>query len=212
MNFAQDKAGSSRLTGIGIVIAIHVLIVWALASGLATKIKEAVKGPIDVKVVEEKVKPPPPPEKVVPPPPDIKAPPPPFVPPPEVVVTAPPPPTQTVAVQSTTPPPAQEFRPAPPAVAPAPPAPPSDKPRSAIGNCSKMTKPEMPALNWSGTASYKATFTVKGGRVADVTFTALRGANDRKAERALKNAIQAALSEYTCTDAVLEQEFVFNME
>ena len=203
MNFAQDKAGSSRVTGIGIVIVIHALIIWALASGLATKIKEAVKGPIDVKVVEEKVKPPPPPDKVVPPP---------FVPPPEVVVTAPPPPPQTVAVQSPTPPPAQEFRPAPPAVAPAPPAPPSDKPRSAIGNCTKMAKPEMPALNWSGTASYKATFTVKGGKVADVTFTALRGANDRKAERALKNAIQAALTEYQCTDAILEQEFVFNME
>ena len=61
MNFAQDKAGSSRVTGIGIVIVIHALIIWALASGLATKIKEAVKGPIDVKVVEEKVKPPPPP-------------------------------------------------------------------------------------------------------------------------------------------------------
>ncbi|WP_431102406.1 energy transducer TonB [Roseateles noduli] len=212
MNFAQDKAGSSRVTGIGIVIVIHALIIWALASGLATKIKEAVKGPIDVKVVEEKVKPPPPPDKVVPPPPDIKAPPPPFVPPPEVVVTAPPPPTQTVAVQSTTPPPAQEFRPAPPQAAPAPPAPPSDRPRSAIGNCTKMAKPEMPALNWSGTASYKATFTVKGGKVADVTFTALRGANDRKAERALKNAIQAALTEYQCTDAILEQEFVFNME
>ncbi|HEY1395606.1 MAG TPA: hypothetical protein VF536_05815, partial [Roseateles sp.] len=93
-----------------------------------------------------------------------------------------------------------------------PPAPPSDKPRSAIGNCTKMAKPEMPALNWSGTASYKATFTVKGGKVADVSFTALRGANDRKAERALKNAIQAALTEYQCTDAILEQEFVFNME
>ena len=100
MNFAQDKGGSSRLTGFGLVVLVHVLIVGALASGLATKIKEAVKGPIDVKVVEEKVKPPPPPEKVVPPPPDIKAPPPPFVPPPEVVVTAPPPPTQTVAVMS----------------------------------------------------------------------------------------------------------------
>ncbi|WP_377156471.1 hypothetical protein ACFJIX_29645 [Roseateles sp. UC29_93] len=45
-----------------------------------------------------------------------------------------------------------------------------------------------------------------------MTFTALRGANDRKAERALKNAIQAALTEYQCTDAILEQEFVFNME
>ncbi|WP_416761741.1 energy transducer TonB [Roseateles sp. So40a] len=212
MNFAQDKGGSSRLTGFGLVVLVHVLIVGALASGLATKIKEAVKGPIDVKVVEEKVKPPPPPEKVVPPPPDIKAPPPPFVPPPEVVVTAPPPPTQTVAAVSTTPPPATNFTPTPPAAAPAPPAPPQPKVRSAIGNCTKMAKPEMPALNWSGTASYKATFVVKGGKVSEVSFVSLRGANDRKAERALKNAIQAALTEYECTDATLEQEFVFNME
>lgn len=114
MNFAQDKGGSSRLTGFGLVVLVHVLIVGALASGLATKIKEAVKGPIDVKVVEEKVKPPPPPEKVVPPPPDIKAPPPPFVPPPEVPVQAPP--QATITHQAT---PVQSA----PVVAPPAPAP-----------------------------------------------------------------------------------------
>ncbi|HEX2012933.1 MAG TPA: ABC transporter substrate-binding protein, partial [Roseateles sp.] len=108
MNFAQEKQGASRFTGIGIVILIHVLIIWALASGLARKAIEAVKGPIDVKVVEEKVKPPPPPEKVVPPPPDMKAPPPPFVPPPEVQVTAPPPPNAIQAPVSNTPPPTRE--------------------------------------------------------------------------------------------------------
>lgn len=214
MNFAQDKGGSSRLTGLGLVVLVHVLIIGALASGLATKIKEAVKGPIDVKVVEEKVKPPPPPEKVIPPPPDIKAPPPPFVPPPEVVVTAPPPPTPAVAVQSTTPPPAQEFRPNPAPTPPAPPAPPTNKVRSAIGTCTKMGKPEMPALNWSGNASYKATFTVKAGKITEISLATLRGANDRKADRALKNAITSALAEtYECPgDAILEQEFVFNME
>ncbi|MDP1153736.1 hypothetical protein, partial [Klebsiella pneumoniae] len=82
MNFAQEKQGASRFTGIGAVILIHVIIIWALASGLARKVAEKVVGPLDVKVIEEKVKPPPPPEKVVPPPPDLKAPPPPFVPPP----------------------------------------------------------------------------------------------------------------------------------
>ncbi len=215
MNFAQDKGGSSRLTGLGLVVLVHVLIIGALASGLATKIKEAVKGPIDVKVVEEKVKPPPPPEKVIPPPPDIKAPPPPFVPPPEVVVTAPPPPTPTVAAQSTTPPPPADFRPQPAPTPPAPPAPaPTQRPRQALGNCTKMGKPDMPALNWSGQASYKATFTVKGGKVTEISLATLRGANDRKADRALKNAITAALTEsYECPgDLILEQEFVFNME
>ncbi|ALV07778.1 hypothetical protein [Roseateles depolymerans] len=214
MNFAQDKGGSSRLTGFGLVVLVHVLIIGALASGLATKVKEAIKGPIDVKVVEEKVKPPPPPEKVVPPPPDIKAPPPPFVPPPEVVVTAPPPVNTPAPQVSTTPPPVTDFKPTPPPAAPAPPAPPVTGPRKAIGNCTKMGKPEMPALNWSGQASYKATFNVKNGRVVDVQFTTLRGANDRKAERAMKNAIQAALTEtYECPgDMLLEQEFVFSMD
>lgn len=214
MNFAQEKAGSSRLTGIGVVILIHVLIVYALASGLATKIKEAVKGPIDVKIVEEKIKPPPPPDKVIPPPPDIKAPPPPFVPPPEVVVTAPPPPTPTVVAQSVTPPPPQEFRPTP-QPAPAPPAPARPAgPAKAAANCTKMGKPELPAINWSGSASYKATFTVKAGRVASYELTPLRSANDRKADRALRNAIALALQEtYECPgDHILEQEFVFNVD
>lgn len=215
MNFAQDKGGSSRLTGIGVVVLIHVFIVWGLASGLAKKVVETVKGPIDVKVVEEIVKPPPPPEKVVPPPPDIKAPPPPFVPPPEVVVTAPPPTTVTPPVVSTTPPPAVPFTP----VAPTPAAPPAPKqtnvgPGKAAANCTKMGKPELPAFNWSGQASYKATFQVKAGRVTSVEFTTLRGPNDRKAERAMKNAIMAALQEtYECPgDHTLEQEFVFNID
>eukprot|EP01136_Pigoraptor_vietnamica_P022575 Opistho-1_new@73882 len=99
MNFAQEKQGASRFTGFGIVVLIHVLIIWALASGLARKVVEAIK-PIETKVIEEQVKPPPPPEKVVPPPPDLKAPPPPFVPPPEFQVIAPPP-VNAPVIQST---------------------------------------------------------------------------------------------------------------
>jgi protein TonB len=215
MNFAQEKNGSSRLTGFGIVVLIHVLIIWALASGLARKVVEAVKGPIDVKVVEEVVKPPPPPEKVVPPPPDLKAPPPPFMPPPEVVVTAPPPPNAAVAVQSTTPPPAQPFQPQAAQPAPAPPAPPKTAgPQKAAGNCTKMGTPEMPAVQWSGVAHYKATFTVKGGKITDIQVAVIRGASDRKAQRAFIGAIQSTLQDtYQCPgDMLLEQEFVFNME
>lgn len=216
MNFAQDKGGSSRLTGIGVVVLIHVFIVWGLASGLARQVVEAVKGPIDVKVVEEIVKPPPPVEKVIPPPPDIKAPPPPFVPPPEVVVTAPPPPMVVNTPVSTTPPAVTPpFQPQAQAPAPAPaPKPAGTGVQKATANCTKMGKPELPAFNWSGQASYKATFQVKAGRVTSVEFTTLRGPNDRKAERAMKNAIMAALQEtYECPgDHTLEQEFVFNID
>ncbi|MCH7345754.1 ABC transporter substrate-binding protein [Pelomonas sp. CA6] len=214
MNFAQDQKAGSRLTGFGIVILIHVLIVWALASGLATKVVEAVKGPIDVKVVEEKVKPPPPPEKVVPPPPDLKAPPPPFVPPPEVTVTAPPPPMAAVAVQSTTPPPTNTVAPTNPT--PAPVAAPAPRPAkiTAAMVCTKMGKPDIPAVNWAGRAEYKATATVKAGRVTSVELAVIRGANDRKAERALRAAVVSALTDtYECPgDHVFEQEFVFNID
>ena len=90
MDFAQQQRDPKRhLIGIGAVVILHVLVVWALVSGLARKVVEVVKGPIEVKVIEEVIKKPPPPE-VVPPPPKLAAPPPPFIPPPEINIAPPP--------------------------------------------------------------------------------------------------------------------------
>ena len=73
MDFAQQQRDPKRhVIGIGAVVILHVLVVWALVSGLARKVVEVVKGPIEVKVIEEIVKKPPPPE-VVPPPPKLIA-------------------------------------------------------------------------------------------------------------------------------------------
>ncbi|HEY0957587.1 MAG TPA: ABC transporter substrate-binding protein [Roseateles sp.] len=215
MNFAQEKQGASRFTGFGVVVLIHVVAIWALASGLAKDIVKKVTGPIETKVIEEQVKPPPPPEKVVPPPPDIKAPPPPFVPPPEFQVTAPAPPAPPIQSTQVAPPATDTVRPQPAPVPAAPPAPPKAAgPKTAAMVCTKMGKPEMPSVNWSGEALFKATATVKAGRVVDVTFTSLRGGVDRKAQRALTQAIQATLFEtYECPgDHVFEQEFQFKIE
>ncbi|MCE4553553.1 hypothetical protein [Pelomonas cellulosilytica] len=213
MNFAQEKQGASRFTGLGIVVLIHIVAIYALASGLARDIVKKVTGPIDVKVIEEKVKPPPPPEKVVPPPPDLKAPPPPFVPPPEFQVTAPAPPAPPIQSTQVAPPAVAEVRPAP---APAPVAAPAPKPAkvTAAMVCTKMGKPEMPSVNWSGEALYKAVATVKAGRVSSVEITSLRGGVDRKAQRALVQAIEATLRDtYECPgDHVFEQEFQFRIE
>jgi len=215
MNFAQEKQGASRYTGFGIVILIHVVAIYALASGLAKDLVKKVTGPIDVKVIEEKVKPPPPPEKVVPPPPDLKAPPPPFVPPPEFQVTAPAPPAPAIQSTQVAPPAVAEIRPAPPP-APAAPAPAPRPAKITAGMvCTKMGKPEMPSIsNWSGDALYKATATVRAGRVASVEITSLRGGVDRKAQRALVQAIEQTLREtYECPgDHVFEQEFQFKIE
>lgn len=91
MDFAQQQRDPTRhLIGIGAVVILHVLVVWALVSGLARKVVEVVKGPIEVKVIEEIIKKPPPPQEVVPPPPKVQAPPPPFIPPPEINIAPPP--------------------------------------------------------------------------------------------------------------------------
>ncbi len=215
MNFAQENNSSSRLTGFGVVVLIHVLMAYALASGLAKKVVQAI-APIETKVIEEVKKPPPPVEKVVPPPPDMKAPPPPFIPPPEVQVTAPAP-TPTISTQSTTPPPKTDVRPTPaptPAPAPAPVA--HTGPKTVGMVCTKYGKPEVPSMNWSGRAEFKVTAVVKAGRVvpSETTIAVIRGASDRKAQRAMITAIQQALADtYECPgDHVFEQDFVFNIE
>ena len=213
MNFAQEKNGASRFTGLGIVILIHVVLIYAIASGLAKKAVEAIKGPIETKVIEDKIKPPPPPDKVVPPPPDLKAPPPPYVPPPEFQVTAPAPPA-VMAAPTTSVPPVNTVVAATPAPAPAPV--PVAKPTkiTAAMVCTKRGTPEMPSVSFDGEALYKVIATVKAGRVVSTEVTSLRGGIDRKAQRALIAAIDSTLKEtYECPgDHVFEQEFVFKQQ
>ena len=73
MDFAQDGKAGSRTTAFILVVGIHFLMIWAIVSGLATKIVKKIAEPIETKVIEE-VKPPPPPDTPPPPPPDLKAP------------------------------------------------------------------------------------------------------------------------------------------
>jgi protein TonB len=126
VDYAQQQRNPSKhLTSIGIVLALHLLVGWALVSGLARKVVEVIKSPIETKIIEEVKTPPPPPENL-PPPPKMAPPPPSFVPPPEVVVQAPPQNAPTITT-TTVRPPDQPVRVAPPAPAapPAPPAPPA---------------------------------------------------------------------------------------
>ena len=102
----QQRKPGRHLVGLGIVVVMHLLLGWALVSGLARKVVEVIKNPIETKIIEE-VKPPPPPPENLPPPPKTAPPPPSFVPPPEVVVAPPPTPAPAITVQTTTPPPPQ---------------------------------------------------------------------------------------------------------
>lgn len=140
MNFAQQQRDPRRhLVGFAAVLLFHGFIVYALVTGLAKKVVDVVRAPIETKVIEEIKKPPPPPETVVPPPPRLEAPPPPFIPPPEVQIATPPPPAPTITAVTPTPPPAPVvIAPAPPPIvaAPAPPAPAPTAPVSAAVVCS----------------------------------------------------------------------------
>lgn len=210
MNFAQENQAGSRMTSFGIVVLLHVVMIWALASGLARKVVEAVKGPIETKVIEE-VKPPPPEEKIVPPPPDLKAPPPPFVPPPEFVTQAPPPPT-AIQTQSSTPPPVTDVRPAPPPQ-PAPPAP-AARPAGPIQAgvvCTKMPKPEI-TTDLATPFEANVHITLRGGKVVAKEFQVTRSLSDKRAQRAIVNAISASVDEYQCGtyDGQVVQPFLVN--
>jgi periplasmic protein TonB len=138
MNFSQQQADPRRhFAGISFVIFFHAFIVYALVTGLAKKVVEVVRAPIETKVIEEIKKPPPPPEIVVPPPPVLAAPPPPFIPPPEVQIATPPPVQQTITASTPTPPAVVNITPVAPPAAPAPAAAPA--PVSAAVVCSNFT-------------------------------------------------------------------------
>jgi protein TonB len=144
MDFSKRQADPRRhLVGITFVIVFHAFIVYALVTGLAKKVVEVVRAPIETKVIEEVKKPAPPPEVVVPPPPKMEAPPPPFIPPPEIQIQAPAPVQNTITQSTPTPPPAPvAIAPVapPPVPAPAAPAaPPAPAQMSASVVCSNYT-------------------------------------------------------------------------
>jgi protein TonB len=144
MDFARQQRDPTRhLIGIGFVILIHVLVVYALVTGLARRAVEVIKKPLTATIVEEIKAPPPPP----PPPKKIeipKIPPPlqqPYIPPPDVPV---PTITQEPVIAAVTPtPPAEPPVIAPPVVAPPPPAPPKAAVRRGIVPISRVS-PEYP--------------------------------------------------------------------
>ena len=212
----QPHDNSARAKGVAIVVGVHVLVGWALVSGLARKAVEVIKKPLEATVIQE-VKlpppPPPPPKRIKPPeikaPPKIEAPPPPpFIPPPEVI--PPPAPAAPTITAIPTPPPA------PPVIAPPPPpAPPAPAPAPAgpvaIGVvCPTQVKPEIPrkALQEGVSGVVKAQAVIHNGQVKEVTI--LSG------PRIFHNAVRAAMMQYKCqssgTDVVATQEFDFKVD
>ncbi|MEX3845439.1 energy transducer TonB [Paraburkholderia sp. BR10882] len=88
------RAGSPvrRYAGIGFVLLLHIIFIWALMNGLATRVVQIIQKPVEVRIIEQvkPVVPPPVPVVKLAPPKPVPPRPRPFVPRPEVVVTPPP--------------------------------------------------------------------------------------------------------------------------
>jgi periplasmic protein TonB len=222
MDFSEKQAAPARqFTGFALVVLFHVLVVYALLTGLAKKVVDVVRAPIETKVIEEVKKPPPPPELVVPPPPRLEAPPPPFIPPPEIQIATPPPPQPTITAVTPTPPPAPVVIAPPPPPAPVvaeapPPPPPPPKPAGIQAYCSSMPQPEVPGVDFVGKISLVATATIKNNRIEDVEIKpgSFTGSRDRKVIRAFSNAVITAMLSYSCSGngIVVEQPFGFTIK
>ncbi|KPF77879.1 hypothetical protein IP88_05355 [alpha proteobacterium AAP81b] len=176
MAYADNQGMSrNRMMALGGVALLHVILGYALITGLALKVVKAIVNPLEAVDIKEEA---PPPEEPPPPPPkDIEIPP--YVPPPEVSVQsdAPPPPTiSTSSVPQTAPP--VFTPPAPPAAPPAPPppAPPTNPTDRGRGNTIGPDDYPDASRRAEETGVVRITITVApDGRVSQCAVTASSG-------------------------------------
>lgn len=120
MSYLQEQGLSKRTWYAIVAVAVlHILLGYALISGLAIKAVKVITGPLETVNIEEQA---PPPEETPPPPPKLEDIPP-YVPPPDVQIETSAPPPPTITTQAAVPQPQPTVAPpAPPAPPPAPPA------------------------------------------------------------------------------------------
>ena len=158
---SRQRKPTKHLVGLGLVVVLHLLLFWAISSGLARSFVKKIKGPVEAVLLEETkpdIPPPPPP----PPPKNLPPPPPAYVPPVEVAVAAPAP-ANAIAAVSATPQPVAPVVPT--VTAPvAPPAPPVRV--AAVVNSANCEKPDYPSasrrLEEEGTVSLRFLVGVDG--------------------------------------------------
>jgi periplasmic protein TonB len=180
VNYADDQRNPTRhMVWFGLVVVMHIVLGWALVNGLARKVVEVIKGPIETKIIEEVKPPPPPPPENLPPPPKLPPPPPSYMPPPEVQIQNPTP-APTITVQREAPPPQPPVTIAP-APVEAPPAPPRVAAKPAITdatNCAPKNEDYPgPAIRAEATGTTSIRFTVDNtGKLAKVELVKSAGA------------------------------------
>jgi periplasmic protein TonB len=134
----DPSKNSKRMAAFALVVIIHVLFVWVLASGLGKKVVEVVMGPVETRLIEEL---PDKEDEPPPPPPELETPPP-YVPPPEISIEIPVDTGPSTAISNVT-----SERPV--AAPPPPVAKPVERqvvktPPSTQGRGARITQPEYP--------------------------------------------------------------------
>ena len=177
----DDPAKNSKRTlAFVLVVIIHVLFFWILASGLGAKIVETVVGPVETKIIEELPKDD---KEPPPPPPDIEEPPP-YVPPPEVSVDIAVDTSNSTAITNAT-----TERPVALPPPPKPAAPASTRtPPSTQGKGARITQPEYPPASRrageAGTVQLKC-YVKEDGRCSEIAVVKSSGF-DKLDEAAVK--------------------------
>ena len=213
--------------GLSVVVLFHLLLGWALVTGLARKVVEGVGVLVETRLIEE-VKPPEPQPK--PPPPKSEPTKAKRVEAPRAVGAIP----KKVDVAPVLQPPARPTATPTAQVAPAdtPSAAPNVAPRESppaavepprpVGPvaagiaCSRTPPPLAPSVSSEVRGSVFVIGTVKAGRVVqvDVERTTLKGVTDRRVLRAFVQSIETAMKEgYVCAgdDLQIRQEFYFDI-
>lgn len=129
MPYSPHQPSSGRAVGIGLVVLLHVVIIYALVATLAHRDVALPRAPIETRIIS--AAPPETPPPAPPPLPQLAVPPPLYVPPPEVDIAKPPP------VQSTAPTVVTTVAPA----TPAPTAPVRVTPRIDLAHSSQPDYP-----------------------------------------------------------------------
>lgn len=207
---SYEPDAKRSFTGVAVVFILHAIVIYALVTGLAHKVIDSIKSPLDATLIEEKkIEEPPKPKEIVPPPPKLEAPPPAFVPPPEVVVNQAPPAEPPIqAVVETPPPRPVEITPTP--VAPPPPAPvaPPKPQKVSVGvACPKRAEVNRPTQFDGIAGEVKVRITVSDSKVSGIDILS------SKPKGMFDGAVRESLAKWGCSTGPGETviaETIFN--
>ena len=206
MDYSERSPGKN-LSGITLVVILHLAIGYALVTGLARKVVEVIKAPLETKIIEEIKKPPP--DVPPPPPPKMATPPPPFIPPPEINIQVPvvtPPPTITT-ITTERPPPGP-----PPVIAPPAPAAPALPPVRREYKASYRVEPVFPRQAQRDGISGTVVARVHVAPNGSVTQVQIMSSTNRIFDREVIRALSQWRFNPEPVGFIGEYEIVFNLK